>query len=682
MKSASHSIQHKKKPAAKPVFNTIKEQSFLMKNKELLLLALVLIITIFIYYPALRNNFTNWDDNDYITDNQYIKAISPANLEHIFTKPVALNYHPLTMLSLALNYRFSGMEPFSYYLVNIILHLFNILLTFYFAFLLLDRNKSLALFVAALFAVHPMHVESVAWISERKDVFYSFFFLSAMISWILYIGKRRWNWYLISLVLFVLAGLSKPSSVVLPLILLLLDYFYKRKFNLLLVVEKIPFFAISVGIGMATLNAQLATAVVDIRSYNAVQQFLFASYGFFIYIFKLIAPVGLSALHPVPGFNSSLDMPWTYFVAPIVNVIIIGLVLYSLKYTRVLFFGLMFYFLNILLTLQFMQVGSAVIAERYTYISYIGILVGFAWLINYAADKDKIPLKYIYPVMAIFFGIMTILSVQRISVWKNSETLWTDVIAKYPGSYTAFNNRGFYYGNEKMYDKALQDFTKSINLMPNFVDALNNRGSLYRLQNLPRLAIADYNTALSINSNHLKALTGRGNAYATLGVLDSALIDFNKAYAINAPLAMALGDRGSLYFRLGQYENAVEDCSRKIAIYPGNTETYLNRGVAYSSLQKWDLAISDYSFVINTRTTNPSVYEWRGIAYKSKGLFRSAIDDFSESIRLNPGKSSVYVNRSVAYQQAGMHQKAIDDLNKARQLGAVVSEQSLFRALK
>lgn len=682
MKLNKQAMPQKKRDPAKPALQEMKRQSFFKKNMEILLLGLVIIVTIVIYFPALQHKFTNWDDLDYITENQYVKALTPGNLEHIFTKPIALNYHPLTILSLALNYRISGLEPFSYFLVNIVLHLFNTLLTFYFAFLVLGRNKLMALFVAAIFAVHPMHVESVAWISERKDVLYTFFFLAGLISWIRYIAKRHWPWYIFSMFLFILAALSKPSSVVFPLILVLTDIFYKRKLSLAMVLEKIPFFAVSIGIGMATIYAQVDKSIVAFTHYNGIQQFLFASYGFFIYIFKLFVPYGLSAFHPVPVFNTSFDLSWIYFVTPVFNAAILGLVLYSLKFSRVLLFSLVFYLLNIILTLQFMQVGSAVIAERYTYISYIGLLIGVVWLLNQAVDRYHIPLPYLYFVMVLFFGILTMLSIQRVAVWKNSETLWTDVMAKYPQSHTAYNNRGYYYVKENMLDKALPDFTRSLEIMPAFVDALNNRGSLYRLQNQPRLAVTDYNKALSIDSNHVKALAGRGNAYASLNLLDSALRDFNRAFNLNPALATALGDRGSVYFRLGQFENAIEDCSRKIAVDPDNTGAYLNRAVAYSSLQKWDPAIRDYTVVINARTNNPNVYEWRGVSYSSVGSYQLAINDFTEGIRVDPRKPSLYVNRAAAYHKAGLYQKANEDVKMARQLGASVNEQLLFAIKK
>jgi tetratricopeptide (TPR) repeat protein len=668
MKGDKQSLRQKKRIPSKPVVKKAKDPGFIMKYKEMLLLAVVIVVTTVIYFPALHHKFTNWDDIDYITNNLVIKNLTPANLEYIFTKPLAANYHPFTMLSLALNYKYSGLETFSYFLVNIILHLFNTLLTFYLAFLLLGRSKPLALFVAALFAVHPMHVESVAWISERKDVLYTFFYLSGMIAWILYITKRRWSWYLFALVLFAFSGLSKPSSVVFPFVLLLLDYLYKRKFSLPLIIEKIPFLAISIAIGIATIFAQINSAVAPIDNYSYIQRFLFASYGFFIYIFKLAIPYGLSTLHPFPVLNKSLALPWVYFVAPVVNLLILVFVIRSMKYTRVLFFCLMFYFLNIALTLQFMQVGSAVFAERYTYVSYIGLLVAIAWMMNRLAEKRKIQMSYLYLLMILFFGIMTVQSFRRVPVWKDSETLWTDVIAKYPEDAEPYNSRGYYYIKEKMFEKALPDLTKAIELRPAYLDALNNRGSVYRSLNYPRQAITDYNQALKIDPGYTMAISGRGNAYFTLNILDSALTDFNRALQIDPSMSVALGNRGAVYFRLGQFDRTVEDCTRALDIDPYYTDACLNRGVAYSSLGKWDLAINDYTAALKSYTDNPSIYEWRGIAYRSKGNFQQAINDFSAGLQLDSRRASLYMNRSMAYQQAGMQQKAVDDINMARQL--------------
>ena len=264
------------------------EVSFLFKNKHLFLLAAVITITFILLVPALHNSFTNWDDKDYTTDSQHIKALSGENIKFMFSNPIAVNYHPLTILSLALNYKFSVLEPFSYYLVNILLHLLNTLLTYFFVLLLLDKNKTAALFAAAIFAVHPMHVESVAWIAERKDVLYTFFYLSGLIAYLLYVDRRIWKYLALAFLLFVPSALSKPAAVVFPLVLFLIDFLRHRKLTVLSFVEKIPFFIISVWIGVATLKAQSGIAIADITNYTILQKLFFVSYGFFIYIFKLL----------------------------------------------------------------------------------------------------------------------------------------------------------------------------------------------------------------------------------------------------------------------------------------------------------------------------------------------------------------------------------------------------------
>ena len=665
-------MKQKKEIQARPAQLQKKESGFFMHNKEIILLGFVILLTFLIYSPALNHAFTNWDDNDYVTENPYVKAISVDNINHIFREPMALNYHPLTMISLALNYSLSGNDPWSYFLVNILLHLCNIILTFYFAYLLLDRNKVMALFIAAVFALHPMHVESVAWVAERKDTLYAFFFLSGLIAWLFYVNKRKWKWYLLSLVLFLLSGFSKPSSVVFPFVLLLIDYLNRQKFSFRLIVEKLPFILISIGIGIATLHAQVGKAVVDIKQYNLVQQMLFASYGFFIYIFKLIIPTGLSALHPVPVFNANLDLPAIYYASPVLDLIIIGSVIYSLKYTRLLAFGLIFYFLNIVLTLQFFQVGSAVIAERYTYMAYTGLLIGLVWLIGQASAKYKVPMSRFYILMVIFCGFLAFAAARRVSVWKNSGTLWEDVIKSYPKSYTAYNNLGYYYVTVNNLDKAEAEFTKSLEYQPDFVDALNNRATAYRLKKKNREAVTDYTRAITLNPRHIKALTGRGTSYGELGILDSALNDFNTAYAIDSLAAFTFCDRGAVYFKLGRYKDAIEECSRKIAYNPKNMDAYLNRAVAYSVLEQWDPAIRDYSVVINAGTDNVAVYEWRGVSYTNIGQFQLAINDFTQGLKIDSNRASLYSNRAQAYTKLKMLKESAIDLEKARQLGAVV----------
>ncbi|MGB1242376.1 MAG: hypothetical protein ACPG49_07635, partial [Chitinophagales bacterium] len=354
-------------------------------------LAAILFITFVAYIPALSGEFNNWDDQMYVTDSKLIKNVSPSGLVKIFSTQVAANYHPLTVLSLAINYQISGLSPFSYHLFNVLLHLLNVFLVFYFAYLLTRRNLTIAAIAALFFGIHPMHVESVAWVSERKDVLYTAFFLAAMITYLKYLqhfrakskGKRAnpQKYYIYTLLFFLLSLLSKGMAVVLPVVLLGIDFLKKRKVQKKAILEKIPFFVIALIFGIAALYIQTDRgAVGDMNRFSLMSKIGYASYGFVYYIIKFFAPSHLSSFHPYPNLTGTLTP--VFYAAPLAVAALWGAATYTLKSQRMTFFGLFFYAVTVALVLQFISVGSALVAERYTYVSYIGLLL----LVAYAYD--------------------------------------------------------------------------------------------------------------------------------------------------------------------------------------------------------------------------------------------------------------------------------------------------------
>src|SRR6187399_1866970 len=224
----------------------------------------VLVITGICLFPMLNNGFTNWDDDVYVINNLVIKT---PDWKAIFFRPSAYNYHPLTMLTLAFNYAISGMEPFSYHFVNWLLHILNTSLVFLFIYKISGRKIFVAAFTSLIFGIHPMHIESVAWISERKDVLYASFFLLALLQYwhFLETGKRPNFLYCFSF--FILSLLSKPAAIILPFVLLLLDYWHGRSFTWKLWVEKIPFLIFSLLLGLITIKVQSAEAIVGFDMY-------------------------------------------------------------------------------------------------------------------------------------------------------------------------------------------------------------------------------------------------------------------------------------------------------------------------------------------------------------------------------------------------------------------------------
>jgi hypothetical protein len=367
----------------------------------------------------LSNGFTNWDDDKYITGNPLIKG---PDWNAIFTEASASNYHPFTMLSLAFNYTISGADPFSYHLVNWLLHILNTALVFFFIYKISGKKNYVAAFASLIFGLHPMHVESVAWVSERKDVLYTFFFLLALLQYwrFLEIGKR--SNIIFCFVFFILSLLSKPAAVILPVVLLLLDYWKGRSFKWKMLVEKIPFFIMSFVFGFITVKVQTADAIVSFDIYPLWSRFFFACYTIMIYTVRFFVPYPLSAFHPYPSVDALGLSVW---LSPIF-IIALAVLLWLKRKDRLLVFSLLFFIVNLLLVAQFVSVGLTIVSERYTYVPYIGLsfLTGM-WLEKYLITSSNMFIKAVPFGIAIVFGII---SFQRTKVWKDGDTLWADVI--------------------------------------------------------------------------------------------------------------------------------------------------------------------------------------------------------------------------------------------------------------
>ena len=635
-----------------------------------LMLGLVVIIAFLQFSPALHNTFTNWDDDVYVTANPHITTLSNQNLNYIFTHQVANNYHPLTILSLALNYRFAGLTPFSYYLVNILIHLFNIVLVYWLVLLLPGKNKPMALFTAALFAVHPMHVESVAWISERKDVLYTFFFLSGLISFVYFLDKKGNLYYLFTLVLFLLSALSKPTAVIFPVVLLLVYYLRKRKFNILVIAEKIPFFIISAWIGWQTLHSQLEMVSQDMLNFTILQKFLFASYGFFMYIARLFVPAGLSAFYAFPPTGQAQTLPLVFLVTPLVNLAILAGVIYSLRHTRLVAFGILFYFLAVLLTLQFVQVGHSIISDRYTYLAYIGLLPALFWTVDKLLQNKQIySIKISYLVFFLFFAANAVAGAHRVGVWKNTETLWSDAIEKYPGTALPYNSRGLYYLEHEKYDLSAADLSKAIAADPAYFEAYYNRAGLYVKTGKYEQAISDLNRAIVLNPEYSVSFRIRADAYYFLGKTDSAVNDYTRAIRINPELPDPYCHLGNLHVSTGQLELAVTEFRQALAIRGDNPEYWFDLGTACGKMKNYDEAIKALTKALEYK---PDYYEAltnRALAQASTGHGEAALKDMAAAISINPENPSAYFNRALFYLNNGKKDLACSDLQTAIKYG-------------
>lgn len=537
-----------------------------------ILLASILAITFLLFLPALRNGFTNWDDVLYVTQNPLLKDLSMDGLKAIFSTPVVSNYHPLTILSLALNYQAAELNPMTYHLTSIILHLINTGLVFWFIWLLSSGNKWVSAFVALLFGIHPMHVESVAWISERKDLLYTLFYVAAMITYVKYVRLKQPKYLVLVTLLGAVSLLCKPAAIVLPLSLLAIDFYLKREWNWKWVIEKIPLFLLSGIFAYATLAIQAKRAVASVELYSILERICFAGFGLIWYLLKVLVPYPLSALHPFPE-----ELSVVYYVATIASFAGILLLLLKVR-NRNYLFGFGFYIVNLLLVLQLISIGNAVVAERYSYVPYIGI---FFMIAMEVADKWKVHLvKYKWVVIAlagIWISWLAFMTWNRVPVWNSSQALWEDVLRNYPDSKRAWTNKGLDLYDQKQWPEVITHLTNALAEDPNYADALEWRSRAYMENKEPDKALQDAIHFQQLFPSKETALFLLARAQDANGEYDAAIINYNKLISAYPQKAEYMNNRGVIYFnKLKNYEAAKTDFEEAIRLNPANGSYYLN----------------------------------------------------------------------------------------------------------
>ncbi len=645
--------QSKIKPNQNVTKSTIPATKQRTDKNVLLWFAGIIILTYIAFSPSLKNGFTNWDDNVYIGENTLIKSISGDNIKKMFATEnyVSNNYHPITILSLAIDYKLAGYNPKTFHITNLLFHLLNTALVFWFIFLLSGNKIIVASIVALFFGIHPMHVESVVWISERKDVLYTFFFMGALICYCKYIqsvGKIKFLLYGFLLLLFLLSILSKAMAVVLPLVLFLIDYYSGRKFDKYVIIEKLPFFALSLLFGILASQIQQG-AIAKFEIFTWIQRLAFASYGMINYIYNLFIPVNLSCFYPYPSLIEG-HLPTVFYIAPIIVLGLFVLVFLSIKKTKILAFGFLFFCITIALVLQFISVGQVIMADRYAYIPYIGLLfpiaMSYEWLQQQTNKKINLYKKLSMILLIVCVSVSIFQTFERCKVWKNSDVLWTDAIHKYPNS-EPYRNRGSYLVNkaaydlgknkvgENEYDRALQDFNSSIKMSSVNPKVFTNRANIYGLKNQFELALADYSRAIELDHSDAQTFFNRAITYSRMKQFDKAAVDYSSALTLQPSLIAAKENRAYVYVDNGNFVKAISDLNELIQVNSDNSTYYFYRGFAYFKMQN----------------------------------ISAALDDNTTAIRLNPDYSAAYFNRSVINKAAAKFKAALDDALKAQSLG-------------
>jgi protein O-mannosyl-transferase len=591
--------------------------------------------TFLLFSPSLKYDFVNWDDDVNIYDNENVVRF---DVNGIFTDHVIGNYNPLTTLTFALEYKSVGEKPFLYHLNNLLLQVLCTLLVF-----MLMRKMKLSFLgsflVALLFGIHPMHVESVVWVTERKDVLFGAFFLLSLIFYTDYLEKKKNLFFILSLGVFVFALLSKIQAVALAPTLLLIDYWYNRKIDRKLILEKIPFFLLALVTGLAGIWFLRQQGSLDTgTSFPLVQRLFIGSYSFVVYLIKSLVPWEMSALYPYPHKISAV-----FYLSIIPALAIIAIPVFKFKTNKTFTFGILFFLFNIAFLLQVVGAGQGFLADRFTFIPYIGLFLILAKKVESAAEKLPKQRSFIYTVLVVYLLLLTGLTFNRMKVWQNSETLWTDVIEKYPNTPLPYNNLGHYLRRQNQPERALENYNKAISLEPGKAQPYNNRGKIYFDRGEIDKALADYNKCIELEPNHVNALANRGAAFGMKQEWEAALKDLNKALELEPFHSNALSNRAFVWFQMQEYEKSIEDFSKYLTVEPNDAD------------------------VINTI----------GLCWFRLKNYNKALEEFNHSIRLDASKGAYFLNRSLVLNATGDKANALKDAERAMQLGFQVNNDYL-----
>lgn len=645
-------------------------------KKQWITLAVLAVVTYIIFLPSLKCEFTNWDDGTYVTECPMIWKLDGKAIKEIFTTPVSLNYHPLTMLSLAIDYKFSKLDPYMYHLMNVLFHILNVLLLFVFIQRFvegLNRRPGhdgfrpdpfhVALITSALWAIHPMRVESVTWVAERKDVMYVFFFLLSLIFYLPPALKATEGWDRRSgagispfragacFLFFICSCLSKGMGVVLPVVLVLIDWFYGDARTLKeisrSILTKAHFFLGALIFGIVAFKIQSQGAIAAMETFSLFQRLTFGCYGFIMYIYKLFLPINLSAFYPYPFTDAQGNIPAIYYASPFIVLALAVTIFVLLRKTeftgKALAFGFSFYFITIALVLQFLSVGSVIMADRYSYLSYAGIFFMIAYFYEYARKKYSKNISTAFAALLIAAtGVFSYLTYERTKVWTNAETLWTDAMNQFPFIEIAYENRGIFYKDHNELDKMLKDYEFVTEKLHSKNEKIwSNLGNLYGLQKKFDKSLEAYSKAIEYNPTNSSTYLNRAITRSMMGQYEQSLPDFDKSIELDPKIALTYKNRAYTLLQLGQFEKSISDYDMALQLFSYDTMSYLNRGISKFNAKK----------------------------------FPEAIEDFQTFVNMSPNNAPAYYNLSISYKNIEKYQEALQNALKARQLGQQIAPE-------
>jgi tetratricopeptide (TPR) repeat protein len=617
-------------------------------------------ITFAVFGQTLGHEFVNFDDETYVSKNPMVTpGLTGPGIVWAFLGVRSSNWHPLTWLSHMLDCELYGLNPAGHHLTNVLLHTATVIALF-----LLLRQMTGALwrsaFVAAVFAIHPLRVESVAWVAERKDVLSGLFFMLTLAAYVRY-ARRPWSLtrYGLVLLLFALGLLCKPMLVTLPVVLLLLDYWPLQRAEPAgkLMLEKLPLLALSAASCIVTLAAQ-SKAIQSAETFSLPLRLENALVSCMIYLGQMVWPVGLVVFYPYPRHGFPL---WEVALAGALLVGFSALAWLQRRKRPWLMVGWAWYLVMLLPVAGIIQVGMQAHADRYTYLPQIGIYAAVAWW----AAEWRISRAALGALMAAVIGALMADSRQQTAYWQDSDTLWTRALACTTDNDVAEFNFAIALLRQGTVDQAITHFQRALQVNPDFVEARCALGNAYSQKGHVDEAMVQYRQALKINPAFAIAHNNLGSVLMRKGQVDNAIAEFRNALQEKPDFAEAHHNLGKALLEKGNVDEAIAQCQAALDEDPNYAEARNSLGNALLQRGKVDEAIAQYQEALQFKTNDAELRLKLGNALSQEGRMNEAIIAFQNALRINPEYAQAHDDLGIALLQTGRLEEAMAHFQKA-----------------
>ncbi|MGD0349572.1 MAG: tetratricopeptide repeat protein [Verrucomicrobiota bacterium] len=615
--------------------------------------------------------FVNYDDDVYVYANaQVSQGLSLRGIEWALRHSVNSNWHPLTMMSYMLDYQLHGLKAGGYHLTNVLLHTAAVILLF----LVLSKMTGAlwrSAFVAAVFAIHPLRVESVAWVAERKDVLSGLFFMLTLGAYVWYVREpQRWSRYLAVLLFFALGLMSKPILVTLPFVLLLLDYWPLKRFTAAvngpkyscipgrLILEKIPLFALSAAGCLAALVTQekvIAALPFSMRAGNAC-----VSYA--TYLWQMVYPRDLAVYYPFKERGLPL---WEVALSFLLLVLVSALAL-SWRHKRPwLLVGWLWYLGMLVPVIGLVQAGRQAHADRYTYLPQIGLYVMITWAASDWVAGRRYGRLGLGSAAAAMLVALILGAGTQVSYWSNSRALWEHTLAVSGDTELAHNNLGTALVQQGQLNEAITQFLQALKINPDYALARINLGNAFRQSGKVDEAIAQYQLALNSNPDSDAAHNNLGIALVQIGKVDEAIIQYQQALKINPDFDLARNNLGDALAKKGRLDEAIAQYQQALKINPNFDLACIKLGNAFLQKGKTDDAIAQYQRALKINPDFDTAHNDLGIALYQKGQLDEAISQFLQALKIKPDYALAHYNLGNAFLRKGQLDEAITQYQQA-----------------